>query len=52
MEKKEVLEERVDNIEKFLANEKPKDENRFKVLKDQVLKLQDFVISDKHEREV
>ncbi|CAD8081945.1 unnamed protein product [Paramecium sonneborni] len=51
LEKREVLEERIKIIEDVLSQEKPKDEQRFKVLKDQVLKLQDNAHNQKSERE-
>ncbi|CAK71791.1 unnamed protein product (macronuclear) [Paramecium tetraurelia] len=51
VEKREVLEERIKIIEDVLASEKPKDEQKFKVIKDSVLKLQDQAHNQKSERE-
>ncbi|KAM3140346.1 hypothetical protein pb186bvf_007506 [Paramecium bursaria] len=50
-EKKEVIDTHIAKIEQQLNQEKPKEEIKFKTLKDHILKLQDAIYLDKNERE-
>ncbi|CAD8172487.1 unnamed protein product [Paramecium octaurelia] len=51
-DKKELVEQHIQRIESLLNQERPKEEQKFKTLKDHLLKLQDQVYQEKNDREL
>lgn len=52
MERRDILEDRLKGIEDNINTQRPNDELRFKVLKDQVLNLQNTLEEERASREV